>query len=85
MDADGQNRITYDMLDGSKTGKAGEADIIIGIGKSDFLKSEAIDIRNQIRYITVSKNKINGWHGMIPASFDPTTNQWGVADDENCY
>ena len=85
MDADGQNRITYDMLDGSKTGKAGEADIIIGIGKSDFLRGEAIDMRNQIRYITVSKNKINGWHGMIPASFDPTTNQWGVADDENCY
>ena len=86
MDADGQNRITYDMLDGSKTGKAGEADIIIGIGKNDFLKDDASDPRHQIRYVTVSKNKINGWHGMVPVTFNPVTNQWVAGgDDANCY
>jgi len=85
MDADGKNRITYDMLDGSKTGKAGEADIIIGIGKDDFLEDESSDPRDQLRYITVSKNKINGWHGMLRVSFDTHTNQWRNADAENCY
>lgn len=86
IDADGQNRITYDMLDGSKTGKAGEADIIIGIGKNDFLKDDVSDPRNQIRYVTISKNKINGWHGMLPVTFNPITNQWiAGGDDANCY
>jgi hypothetical protein len=33
----------------------------------------------------VSKNKISGWHGLLPVSFDPTTNQWKEAEDENCY
>ena len=86
IDADGQNRITYDMLDGSKTGKAGEADIIIGIGKNDFLKDDVSDPRNQIRYVTISKNKINGWHGMLPVTFNSITNQWVAGgDDANCY
>jgi len=86
VDADGRNKITYDMLDGSKTGKAGEADIIIGIGKDDFLVDENADPRNQLRYITVSKNKINGWHGSLRVNFDSHTNQWKDApNDDNCY
>jgi len=86
MDADGKNKITYDMLDGSKTGKAGEADIIIGIGKDDFLTDENADPRNLLRYVMVSKNKINGWHGSLLLSFDSHTNQWkDSTNDENCY
>jgi hypothetical protein len=73
------------MLDGSKTGKAGEADVIIGIGKRNFLTEQPVDIRQQLRYLGVSKNKISGWHGLLPVSFDPTTNQWKEAEDENCY
>ena len=84
--ADEYNEITYDMLDGSKTGKAGEADIIIGIGKRSFLTDPPENARNQIRFIKVSKNKINGWHGCVTASFDPATNQWKeVKGNENCY
>ena len=44
------------MLDGSKTGKAGEADIIIGIGVAEH---------EEFRTIKFSKNKINGWHGSL--------------------
>ena len=57
--------IDYAMLDNSKTGKAGEADIIIGIGKTG-----SSEVDNVVRHICISKNKINGWHGMINAQID---------------
>jgi len=57
--------IDYNMMDNSKTGKAGEADIIIGIGKTG-----ASDVENIVRHICISKNKINGWHGPINAQID---------------
>jgi hypothetical protein len=64
---DGHDRlfVDYNMMDNSKTGKAGEADIIIGIGKTG-----ASDINNIVRHICISKNKINGWHGQIDAHID---------------
>ena len=64
---DGHDRqfIDYNMMDNSKTGKAGEADIIIGIGKTG-----SSDVNNIVRHICVSKNKINGWHGPIDAQID---------------
>ena len=64
-DAHDRQFIDYAMLDNSKTGKAGEADIIIGIGKTG---SREVD--NVVRHICISKNKINGWHGMINAQID---------------
>ena len=42
-----------------------EADIIIGIGKTG-----SSEIDNVVRHICISKNKINGWHGMINAQID---------------
>lgn len=57
--------IDYSMLDGSRTGKAGEADIIIGIGKTGTSEEE-----NTVRHICISKNKLNGWHGMITCHID---------------
>ena len=64
-DAHDRQFIDYAMLDNSKTGKAGEADIIIGIGKTG-----SSEVDNIIRHICISKNKINGWHGMINAQID---------------
>ena len=55
-DAHGRETIDYSMLDGSKTGKAGEADIIVGIGVAEH---------EEFRTIKFSKNKINGWHGSL--------------------
>ena len=55
-DAHGRESIDYSMLDGSKTGKAGEADIIVGIGVAEH---------EEFRTIKFSKNKINGWHGSL--------------------
>ena len=57
-DAHNRNSITFDMMENSKTGKAAEADIIIGIGRNSNS-----DLENKIRTLCVSKNKINGYHG----------------------
>ena len=60
--------IDYSMLDGSRTGKAGEADVIIGIGKTGTSEEE-----NTARHICISKNKLNGWHGMFTSHIDVHT------------
>jgi len=57
-DAHNRNSISFDMMENSKTGKAAEADIIIGIGRNSNSDAE-----NKIRTLCVSKNKINGYHG----------------------
>lgn len=62
-DAEGKTRLHYSMMAGSKTSKAAEADLILGIGK----KEEPDD---PVRYISLSKNKISGWHGVVPTMFD---------------
>ena len=49
----------------SKTGKAGEADIIIGIAKTG-----SSDVENTMRFLCISKNKPNGWHGAINTQID---------------
>ena len=59
-DAHGKTRISFDMMENSKTGKAAEADLIIGIGKKDDLEQTSIE-----RHLSISKNKMSGWHGVI--------------------
>ena len=60
-EAEGRAEINYSMLDNSRTGKAGEADIIIGIGVAE---------EENFRTIKLSKNNINGWHGSIVMFMD---------------
>ena len=57
-DADNRNSISFSQMENSKTGKAAEADLIIGIGRN-----ANSDTDNRIRTLCVSKNKINGYHG----------------------
>ena len=64
-EAEGTQHVEYQYLDNSKTGKAGEADLIIGIGRTGDRSPE-----NTKRYICISKNKQNGWHGTIPCELD---------------
>jgi replicative DNA helicase len=56
-DAQNRNNISFDMMENSKTGKAAEADLIIGIGSNI-----AVDPSDRSRTLNVSKNKITGWH-----------------------
>jgi hypothetical protein len=67
-DAHDRQFVDYAMLDGSRTGKAGEADVIIGIGKTG-----GSDEENTARHICISKNKLNGWHGMFTSHIDINT------------
>ena len=65
-DADNQVKVDYTMLDSSKTGKPGEADLIVGIGKSKGQGDEG-----RFRGMYFSKNKINGVHDLITVQIDP--------------
>ena len=64
-DAEGKTSVTYAMMENSKTGKAAEADLIVGIGKSDIT-----DNTDKKRYLTISKNKLTGFHGKIVCNLD---------------
>ena len=64
-EAEGLLNVEYQYLDNSKTGKAGEADLIIGIGRSGDRSPE-----NTKRSVCISKNKQNGWHGTIHCELD---------------
>ena len=48
-------------MENSKTGKAAEADLIIGIAKRDIT-----DQNDTRRYLSISKNKLTGEHVYIP-------------------
>ena len=66
-DASGKWDMTFDMMENSRTGKAAEADLIIGIGyKPNSEYSNESD-----RSLSISKNKITGWHGKIMVKIEP--------------
>jgi replicative DNA helicase len=60
-EAQNLHEVSYEHLDNSRTGKAGEADIILGIGRGEG---------DNARTLHTSKNKLNGWHGNIYSSID---------------
>ena len=70
-DADNKDHITFTMMENSKTGKAAEADLIIGIGSNSI-----VDPANNARVLNVSKNKITGWHGNPPCVLDRYTSRF---------
>ena len=70
--ASGKWDMTFDMMENSKTGKAAEADVIIGVGykpNSDFSNEDE-------RSLSVSKNKITGWHGKIMCKIQPEVSRY---------
>ena len=73
-DADGKTRLNPSEMEGSKTGKFAEADIIIGIGKHDT--SGIDDEPDYTRHLTVGKNKITGWHGTIICEIQPKLSRY---------
>ena len=56
---EGKLFLTMDDVDGSKTGKQGEADWILGIGKET-------DNTSRIRYFNICKNKLLGDSDTLP-------------------
>jgi len=72
-DAHGKTSISFDMMENSKTGKAAEADLIIGIGKHGSL-----DSLDTTRVLCISKNKISGYHGEITCNIEPQLSRYRV-------
>ena len=64
-DASGRTRLDFSMMENSKTGKAAEADLIIGIGKHAQTDDSEPDT---MRFLNISKNKLSGWHGVVPCN-----------------
>ena len=60
-DAHNKRHMDFNMMENSRTGKAAEADLIIGVGKRSEMDGE----ENMDRSLCITKNKINGYHGII--------------------
>ena len=70
-DGHGILNLSFDMMENSKTGKAAEADLIIGIGKR-----ENNDPNETMRQLNISKNKINGVHAEITSYINPLLSRY---------
>ena len=66
-EAEGRADLNQAMMEGSKTGKAAEADLMILIGKTQQAEGEEED---PIRYLNIAKNKLNGFQGKITCQLD---------------
>ncbi len=62
-EAEGRAQLNQSMMEGSRTGKAAEADLMILIGKSPTVEGQ--EEESPLRHINIVKNKLNGWHGMV--------------------
>ena len=70
-EAEGKVTLNQAMMEGSKTGKAAEADLMILIAKNPAIEGE--DERSAQRHLNIVKNKLSGWHGMIHCTLDTKT------------
>jgi len=70
-DAEGRAQLNQSMMQGSRTGKAAEADLMILIGKSPSVEGQEED--SPLRHINIVKNKLNGWHGMVNCNLNYQT------------
>ncbi len=62
-EAEGRTTLNQSMMEGLRTGKAAEADLMRLIGKSPSVEGQEED--SPIRHVNVVKNKLNGWHGQL--------------------
>ena len=62
-DAEGKVLLNQSMMEGSRTGKAAEADLMILIAKNPVVDGQ--DEEDTQRHLNVVKNKLSGWHGVV--------------------
>tara|TARA_R110000803_G_scaffold37410_3_gene80625 strand:+ start:1566 stop:2762 length:1197 start_codon:yes stop_codon:yes gene_type:complete len=62
-EAEGKVVLNQAMMEGSKTGKAAEADLMIMISKNPTVEGQ--EEEDNQRHINVVKNKLSGWHGIV--------------------
>ena len=62
-DAEGKVLLNQSMMEGSRTGKAAEADLMVLIAKNPVLDGQQEE--DTQRHLNVVKNKLSGWHGVV--------------------
>lgn len=73
--AEGVVRVDQSMLEGSKTGKAAEADLMILISKNRVVEGAEED--DTQRHLNIAKNKLKGgWHGVVHCDLDGSRSQY---------
>ena len=67
--AEGKVFVDQSMMEGSKTGKAAESDLMILISKNPIV--EGAEEQDTQRHLNIAKNKLKGgWHGVVHCELD---------------
>ena len=70
-EAEGKVLLNQSMMEGSRTGKAAEADLMLLIAKNPIVEGQ--DEEDTQRHLNLVKNKLTGWHGVIHCELDYKT------------
>jgi len=62
-EAEGKIVLNQSMMEGSKTGKASEADLMVLISRNPPVEGQSED--DFQRHLNIAKNKLSGWHGYV--------------------
>jgi hypothetical protein len=75
-EAEGRTVLNQSMMEGSKTGKAAEADLMILIAKNPIKENQ--EEEDTQRHLNVVKNKLTGWHGDVHCNLEYQTARYVV-------
>ena len=76
--AEGKVFVDQSMMEGSKTGKAAEADLMVLISKNPQ-QIEGQDEQDNVRHLNIAKNKLRGgWHGKVTCTLDGERSRYGA-------
>jgi len=78
LSADAENKVVLNqaMMEGSRTGKAAEADLMLLIAKNPPVEGQ--DEEDTQRHLNVVKNKLSGWHGIVHCELNYKTARYEV-------
>ena len=74
-DAEGKILLNQSLMEGSRTGKAAEADLMVLIAKNPIKTNENGTEQEEApqRHLNVVKNKLTGWHGVVHCQLEYKT------------
>jgi hypothetical protein len=75
-EAEGKVLLNQSMMEGSRTGKAAEADLMILIAKNPVVDGQ--EEEDTQRHLNVVKNKLSGWHGVVHCELEYRTARYTV-------
>jgi hypothetical protein len=75
-EAEGKTVLNQSMMEGSKTGKAAEADLMILIAANPLIEGQ--NRQDPQRHLNIVKNKLTGWHGRLHCNLDNVYGRYEV-------